>query len=112
MRELIDQSISMQEIAEKAGMGYSLFRKLFKERMHCAPVQYLQNLRIQKAIELLTTTTIPIKEIAYLLNFESPVLISLPALENRRGDLLLNIGTNFVANSYIVLAIIESSFVE
>ena len=76
MRELIDQSISMQEIAEKAGMGYSLFRKLFKERMHCAPVQYLQNLRIQKAIELLTTTTIPIKEIAYLLNFESPAYFS------------------------------------
>lgn len=76
MRELIDQPVSMQEIAKKAGMGYSLFRKLFKERMQCAPVQYFQNLKIQKAIELLTATTLPIKEIAYRLDFESPAYFS------------------------------------
>ena len=61
MKELIDQPVSMQEIAKKAGMGYSLFRKLFKEQKNYAPVQYFQNLKIQKAIELLTTTTIPVK---------------------------------------------------
>lgn len=72
MRELIDQSTSMQEIAKKSGMGYSLFRKLFKERMQQAPVQYFQNLKIQRAMELLSTTTIPVKEIAYRLNFETP----------------------------------------
>lgn len=61
MKELIDQPVSMQEIAKKAGMGYSLFRKLFKAQMNCAPIQYFQNLKIQKAIELLTTTAIPVK---------------------------------------------------
>ena len=72
MKELIDQPVTMEEIARKAGMGYSLFRKLFKEQMYCAPIQYFQNLKIQKAIELLTTTAIPVKEIAYRLDFESP----------------------------------------
>lgn len=76
MKELIDQPVSMQEIAKKAGMGYSLFRKLFKEQKNYAPVQYFQNLKIQKAIELLTTTTIPVKEIAYKLDFESPAYFS------------------------------------
>ena len=77
MKELIDQPVSMQEIAKKAGMGYSLFRKLFKEQKNYAPVQYFQNLKIQKAIELLTTTTtIPVKEIAYRLDFESPAYFS------------------------------------
>lgn len=76
MRELIDQPVSMHEIARKSGMGYSLFRKLFKERMHCAPVQYFQNLKIQRAIDLLTTTVIPIKEVAYQLDFESPAYFS------------------------------------
>lgn len=76
MRELIDQPVSMQEIAKKSGMGYSLFRKLFKERVHFAPAQYFQNLKIQKAIELLTTTTIPVKEVAYRLNFETPAYFS------------------------------------
>lgn len=76
MRELIDQPVSMQEIAKKSGMGYSLFRKLFKERVQSAPAQYFQNLKIQKAIELLTTTTIPVKEVAYRLNFETPAYFS------------------------------------
>ena len=38
MKELIDQPVSMQEIAKKAGMGYSLFRKLFKEQKNYAKV--------------------------------------------------------------------------
>lgn len=76
MQELIDQSVSMQDIARKSGMGYSLFRKLFKEQMHHAPAQYFQNLKIQKAIELLTSTAMPIKEIAYRLNFETPAYFS------------------------------------
>lgn len=76
MRELIDQPVSMREVARKSGMGYSLFRKLFKERMHCAPAQYFQNLKIQRAIELLTSTTVPIKEIAYRLNFQTPAYFS------------------------------------
>lgn len=76
MKELIDQPVSMQEIAKKAGMGYSLFRKLFKAQMNYAPIQYFQNLKIQKAIELLTTTAIPVKEIAYRLDFESPAYFS------------------------------------
>ncbi|GCB37240.1 hypothetical protein KGMB02408_41850 [Bacteroides faecalis] len=75
MRELIDQPVSMQEIAKKSGIGYSLFRRLFKEKMNCAPVQYFQELKLHKAIELLTTT-IPVKEIAYRLDFESPAYFS------------------------------------
>lgn len=76
MRELIVQPVSMQEIAKKSGMGYSLFRKLFKEKMNCAPVRYFQELKMQKATELLITTTIPVKEIAYRLDFESPAYFS------------------------------------
>lgn len=72
MRELIDQPVSMQEVARRSGMGYSLFRKLFKERIQLAPSQYFQNLKIQKAIELLSTTNTSVKEIAYRLNFETP----------------------------------------
>lgn len=76
MRELIDQPVSMQEIAKKSGMGYSLFRKLFKARVHYAPAQYFQSLKIQKAIELLTGTGLSVKEVAYRLNFETPAYFS------------------------------------
>lgn len=76
MHDLIDQPISMHEVAKKSGMGYSLFRKLFKERMHCAPIQYFQDIKMKKAQELLTSTSVSIKEIAYRLNFETPAYFS------------------------------------
>ena len=53
-------------------MGYSSFRKLFKEYTGLAPTMYQHDLRLQRAKELLSTTDDSIKEIAYRLNFESP----------------------------------------
>ena len=47
-------------------------RKLFKEFTGISPALYQQDLRLQRAKELLSTTDISIKEIAYRLNFESP----------------------------------------
>lgn len=76
MQAWTDRPVSMHEIARKSGMGYSLFRKLFKARMNCAPIQYFQDIKMQKATELLVSTTIPIKEIAYRLNFETPAYFS------------------------------------
>ena len=54
------------------GISYSNFRKLFKEFTGIAPAMYQQELRLQRAKELLSATNLSIKEIAYRLNFESP----------------------------------------
>jgi AraC-like DNA-binding protein len=54
------------------GVSYSNFRKLFKEFTGISPALYQQDLRLQRAKELLATTTLSIKEIAYRLRFESP----------------------------------------
>ncbi|MCD7938312.1 MAG: AraC family transcriptional regulator [Tannerellaceae bacterium] len=72
MRENIENNITVQEIANRTNMSYSLFRKLFKEYTGFSPAQYFQEIRIQRAKELLQTTTIPVKEIAYRLHFETP----------------------------------------
>ena len=48
------------------------FRKLFKEFTGIAPATYQQELRLQRAKELLSTTDFSIKEIAYRLRFETP----------------------------------------
>lgn len=53
-------------------MSYSNFRKLFKEYTGMSPALYQQDLRLQRAKELLSTTRLTIKEIAYRLCFESP----------------------------------------
>ncbi len=72
IRDNLESRLTIQEIAEQLGMGYSNFRKLFKEFSGVSPALYQQELRLQKAKELLTTTATSIKEIAYQLNFDSP----------------------------------------
>jgi AraC-like DNA-binding protein len=72
IRESIESSVTIQQIAEELGVSYSNFRKLFKEYTGLSPATYQQELRLLRAKELLTTTDLSVKEIAYRLNFESP----------------------------------------
>ncbi len=72
IRESLESDVSIQTIAEELGVSYSNFRKLFKEYTGLSPATYQQELRLLRAKELLTTTELSIKEIAYRLNFESP----------------------------------------
>ena len=72
IRESLESDLTIQKIAEDLGVSYSNFRKLFKEYTGLSPATYQQDLRLLRAKELLSTTDLTIKEIAYRLNFESP----------------------------------------
>lgn len=72
IRESLESNITIQDIAEELGLSYSNFRKQFKLYTGLSPATYQQDLRLQRAKELLSTTDISIKEIAYRLNFDSP----------------------------------------
>ena len=69
--ENIHTTISQEEIARYIGMGYSLYRKKFKEYTGLSSGQYQIQLRINKAKDLLITTNEQLKEIAHNLGFES-----------------------------------------
>jgi len=64
--------ISQEEIAKNIGMGYSSYRKKFKEYTGVSPTQYQIQLRVNEAKVLLVTTLQPLKTIAYELGFDSP----------------------------------------
>jgi AraC-like DNA-binding protein len=72
IRESLEVDLTIQQVAEELGVSYSNFRKLFKEFTGISPALYQQDLCLQRAKELLATTTLSIKEIAYRLRFESP----------------------------------------
>lgn len=72
IREAVESSLTIQQIAEELGVSYSNFRKLFKEYTGLSPATYQQDLKLQRAKELLSTTNLSVKEIAYRLNFFSP----------------------------------------
>ena len=57
--------------AENHHIGYSYFRKMFKQYTGIAPVQYHLDLKIQRAREMLLSTDRSIKEIAFDLDFHS-----------------------------------------
>ena len=58
------RTIRPEEVAAQLYMGYSNFRRIFKEYTGFAPAQYIQEVRLNRIKELLTNTTLPIKEIA------------------------------------------------
>lgn len=72
IREALESNLTIQQVADEMGVSYSNFRKLFKEHTGISPAIYQQDLRLQRAKELLSTTSMSVKEIAYRLNFESP----------------------------------------
>lgn len=72
IRESLEGTLTIQQIAQELGVSYSSFRKLFKEYTGFAPALYQQTLRMQRAKELLSTTDESIKQIAYRLNYDSP----------------------------------------
>lgn len=72
IREAIESSLTIQQIAEELGVSYSNFRKLFKEYTGLSPAAYQQDLKLQRAKEMLSATNMSVKEIAYRLNFDSP----------------------------------------
>lgn len=64
-------SISPEEIAEKLCLSYSSFRKAFKEYTGFSPAKYINDVRMNKAKELLTNSDMSIKEISYSVGFNN-----------------------------------------
>ncbi len=64
-------SITPEKLAELTCMSYSKFRKIFREYTGFAPSQYIQEVRINMAKEMLTNTSKSIKEIAFELGYEN-----------------------------------------
>lgn len=71
MRQHISSNIRMEEVAKQAGMGYSKFRKVFKNCTGFAPAQYFLRLKMERAKDYLQATDFSCKEITYRLGFDS-----------------------------------------
>ena len=71
LQESIENPINLEEMVKELPMGYSKFRKSFKEMTGISPNQYHLDLRLDKAKELLASTNLTINEIAYKTGFGS-----------------------------------------
>ncbi len=72
MKRMIGQKIRLEEIAGHCGLSVSHFCMIFKENTSQTPIEYMNNLRVQKACQLLDLTTQRINEISAVLGFSDP----------------------------------------
>lgn len=72
MLENIESNIEIPEVADYLHISYSSFRHIFKQYTGIAPSQYYLNLKIQRAKDMLKSSTASIKEISYILHFDTP----------------------------------------
>ncbi len=71
LRNNYKESINIENIAVENNIGYSYFRKMFKKYTGISPKQYLLQLKIKHAKELLLNTDMSVGEISNNLGFYS-----------------------------------------
>lgn len=68
--------ITILNVADYIGLDRSYFFSIFKELMHLSPKEFLTQLRVKKAKELLLSTSLNICEIAYSVGYTDAFLFS------------------------------------
>ena len=76
MQGKLGSKITIDEIAEHTNYSGSHFYSLFKKGTGYSPLQYFNQLKIQKSREYLSFTNHSIKELSYKLGFEDPFYFS------------------------------------
>lgn len=71
MRNNVENQFDLENFAKENNIGYSYFRRMFKNFTGISPRQYFLQLKIMRARELLLTTDKSIKEISFQLGFDS-----------------------------------------
>lgn len=66
-----DRDISVVRLAEMAGMSEVYFRRLFQQMYRMSPLQYIKQLRLSRAIELLESDMYPMHEVAHRVGYQS-----------------------------------------
>ncbi len=70
------KELTVEILAKIAGYSASRFDRIFKESVKCTPIQYLNDVRLRAAAEMLKTSTRSVSEIAIACGFNDPLYFS------------------------------------
>lgn len=84
MQDNICNDISMEDVSCFVGMGYSKFRKVFKQITGLSPNQYYIEIKMEKSKHMLLGEDLSCKEVAFQLGFDSPSYFT-KMFRNRTG---------------------------
>ena len=68
--------ININNVAEHTGISERYLRSLFSQYLNLSRLDYLNQIRINKAVELLRNTEMSIKEVCFQCGFQSPQYFS------------------------------------
>lgn len=68
----LSRSLTIEEVSDHFGIAPTAFKSCFKGIFGESPHRYVKGLRMEHAAKLLTTTDLPISEIALSVGYESP----------------------------------------
>ena len=67
-----DSALNVDYLIKQLGIHRSTLNRLFAAKGKCSPGDLIRSLRMEHALELLRTTTMPVKEAAYASGFNDP----------------------------------------
>ncbi|KAA3660250.1 MAG: AraC family transcriptional regulator [Chloroflexi bacterium] len=76
LRQNIDQSLTLTDIANHAGLSKPHFSRIFKNQTGYSPMDYFIHLKVQKASSLLVLTEMTVREIALVVGYGDPYYFS------------------------------------
>jgi transcriptional regulator GlxA family with amidase domain len=82
--ESSDAALTIEAIARASGASTSTLRRMFLTHLKMTPVEYLQDLRLGRARDLLAKTTLGVKEVAARVGYADALYFS-KAFSRRHG---------------------------
>ena len=70
------EKLKLKDVAHNFGVHPNYLTRVFHQKYHVTPKQYLLNLKLQKACQLLRTTDLPISIIANSMGFDDSMAFS------------------------------------
>lgn len=64
--------LSISQVNSHSGVSGRYLRKLFDRYLHLSPLEFLNRTRVNKAVELLRSTDLSVKEVCFACGFSSP----------------------------------------
>jgi AraC-like DNA-binding protein len=76
LRENMHAMLTLDDMANHAGLSKSHFSRIFRNQTGYSPVEYFIHLKVQKALSLLVLTNLPVQEIALMVGYADPYYFS------------------------------------